>query len=125
MTGPTSTPDDPPPRSSRRLPWRPVLALLIALLAAGLLGTCSVRPGVLDQVRIVGVLKVATRNSPTAYYLGAQGPEGPEFDLASRFARELGVPVSFITLDSPAAVLEEVATGRAHIGAAGLSITAA
>jgi membrane-bound lytic murein transglycosylase F len=125
MTGPTSTPDDPPTRSSRRLPWRPVLALLTALLAAGLLGTCSVRPGVLEQVRILGVLKIATRNSPTAYYLGAQGPEGPEFELASRFARELGVPASFVTLASPGAVLEEVATGRAHIGAAGLSITAA
>jgi membrane-bound lytic murein transglycosylase F len=121
MAGPTSTPDDPPTRSPRRLPWRAALALL----AAALLGTCSARPGVLEQVRILGVLKVATRNSPTAYYLGAQGPEGPEFDLASRFARELGVPVRFVTLKTAGAVLEEVETGRAHIGAAGLSVTAA
>jgi membrane-bound lytic murein transglycosylase F len=120
MAGPTSTPDDPRTRSPRRLPWRAALALL----AAGLLGTCTARPGVLEQVRILGVLKVATRNSPTAYYLGAHGPEGPEFDLASGFARELGVPVRFVTLPSPAAVLEAVAAGRAHIGAAGLSITA-
>jgi len=121
MAGPTSTPDDPPTRSPRRLPWRAALALA----AAALLGTCSVRPGVLEQIRILGVLKVATRNSPTAYYLGAQGPEGPEFDLASRFGRELGVPVRFVTLTTPAAVLAEVESGRAHLGAAGLSVTPA
>lgn len=121
MAGPTSTPDEPPTWAQRRLPWRAALALV----AAALLGTCSMRPGVLEQVRILGVLKVATRNSPTAYYLGAQGPEGPEFDLASHFAAELGVPVRFVTLPTPGAVLEEVATGRAHLGAAGLSITPA
>jgi membrane-bound lytic murein transglycosylase F len=121
MAGPTSTPDEAATRASRRLPWK----VALALLAAGLLGTCSARPGVLEQVRILGVLKVATRNSPTAYYLGAHGPEGPEFDLASRFAAELGVPVRFVTLPSPAAVLAEVESGRAHLGAAGLAITAA
>jgi membrane-bound lytic murein transglycosylase F len=120
MVGPTSTPADPPARSSQRMPWRAALALL----AAGLLGTCSVRPGVLEQIRMLGMLKVATRNSPTAYYLGAQGPEGPEYELVSRFARELGVPVSFVSLASPDSVIEAVATGRAHIGAAGLSIAA-
>ncbi len=102
-----------------------VTRLSLALVSLALLGTCSARPGVLEQVRLLGVLKVATRNSPTAYYLGAQGPEGPEFDLASRFARELGVPVRFVTLPNPAAVLDEVASGRAHLGAAGLSIVPA
>ncbi|MBS0395313.1 MAG: membrane-bound lytic murein transglycosylase MltF [Proteobacteria bacterium] len=102
-----------------------VARLALALVSLALLGTCTARPGVLDQVRLLGVLKVATRNSPTAYYLGAQGPEGPEFDLASRFARELGVPVRFVTLPSAAAVLDEVASGRAHIGAAGLAVVPA
>jgi membrane-bound lytic murein transglycosylase F len=121
MAVPTSTPDLAPNPATRPLPWRAVGAVL----ALALLGTCSARPGVLEQVRLLGVLKVATRNSPTAYYFGAQGPEGPEFELASRFARELGVPVSFVTLMTPAAVLDEVQSGRAHLGAAGLSVTAA
>ncbi len=121
MAAPTSTREVPPHRSPRQLLWRGALVLALG----GLLGTCSARPDVLEQVRRLGFLKVATRNSPTAYYLGAQGPEGPEFELASRFARELGVPVMFVTLPSPAAVLEAVATGRAQLGAAGLSITPA
>ncbi len=121
MAVPTSTPDLPPKPAARPLPWPAVGAVL----TLAVLGTCSARPGVLEQVRLQGVLKVATRNSPTAYYFGAQGPEGPEFELATRFARELGVPVSFVTLMTPGEVLEEVETGRAHIGAAGLSVTPA
>src|SRR5262249_695649 len=89
----------------------------------GMLGTCTQRPGVLEQVRLLGELRIATRNHPTAYYLGATGPEGLEYQLASRFAATLGVPARFIALDSPAACLDAIATGRAHIGAAGLAIT--
>ncbi|HXQ31234.1 MAG TPA: membrane-bound lytic murein transglycosylase MltF [Steroidobacteraceae bacterium] len=107
--------------AARARPWR----FALVIVALGLLGTCAARPGVLDQVRIAGELRVATRNSPTAYYLGANGPDGPEYELASRFAAVLGVPARFITLDTPAAVLAEVASGRAHIGAAGLAITPA
>ena len=119
MTGSTGTPDLAPAR-----PWRkPALWALLGLAVTSLLGTCSARPGVLDQVRVLGELRVATRNSPSAYYLGAHGPEGPEFDLATSFAATLGVPVRFIPLPSPAAVLQAVARGQAHIGAAGLAIT--
>ena len=121
MAVPTSSPDLPPTPPARPRPWRTAGALL----TLALLGTCSARPGVLEQVRILGELRVATRNSPTAYFLGAQGPEGPEFELASRFARELGIPVRFVTVTTPAAVLAEVETGRAHLGAAGLSVTPA
>ena len=105
----------------------PPLALLqrtlLVLVATGLLGTCSHRPGVLAQARIQGALVVATHNSPTAYYLGAHGPEGPEYELATRFGVALGLPVRFLILPSAEAVLDAVATGRAHLGAAGLAIT--
>jgi membrane-bound lytic murein transglycosylase F len=119
MVPPTRIPDPAAARATPGLRWRAALALT----ACGLLGTCSARPGVLEQVRILGVLKIATRNSPTAYYFGAQGPEGPEYELATRFAHELGIAVRFMTLPSPAAVLAAVATGRAHVGAAGLAVT--
>lgn len=118
MTGFIGTSDPAAPA------WRkPALWALLGLGVSSLLGTCSARPGVLEQVRTLGELRVATRNSPGAYYLGAHGPEGPEYELASRFAARLGVPARFITLPSPAAVLDAVASGRAHIGAAGLAVT--
>jgi membrane-bound lytic murein transglycosylase F len=115
-----------PLRTPIALPGAPPLVLLrilLVLMATGLLGTCSPRPGVLTQARMLGALVIATHNSPTAYYLGARGPEGPEYELASRFGAAIGVPVRFLILPNVEAVLEAVATGRAHIGAAGLAIT--
>ena len=101
------------------LPWRVPTA--VAVLA--LLGTCTVRPGVVSQAHTVGALRVATYNSPTAYYLGAHGPEGPEYALASRFARSLGLRLEMIEYPSAAAAISAVAHGRAHIAAAGLAVT--
>ena len=115
IRSPLSLPGKPPPALLRRL--------LLVLVATGLLGTCSPRPGVLTQARMLGALVVATHNSPTAYYLGANGPEGPEYELATRFGAALGLPVRFLILPNAEAVLDAVATGRAHIGAAGLAIT--
>lgn len=100
-------------------PWR----LPTALALCALLGTCTSRPGVIEQARALGVLKVATCNGPTAYYLGAEGPEGPEYALASRFARSLGLKLEIVEVPSPADAVAAVARGRAHVAAAGLAIT--
>lgn len=85
-----------------------------------LLGTCSPHLNRLEQVQKYGVLKVATRNAPTTYYIGPDGPVGPEYELAKEFARHLGVTLEIHTLDSVAEVLAEVADGRAHLAAASL-----
>ena len=92
-----------------------------AILAVALLiGTCSRMPGSLEQIRAAGVIKVATRNSPLAYYEGAAGPEGPEYELAKAFAEKLGVRLEISLAKSGAAALAAVAHNRAHIAAAGL-----
>ena len=101
------------------LPWRIPTALAIFAL----LGTCTARPGVVEQARTVGALRVATYNSPTAYFLGAHGPEGPEYALATRFARSLGLKLEILQYPSPAAAIAAVAHGKAHIAAAGLAVT--
>jgi membrane-bound lytic murein transglycosylase F len=62
-----------------------------------------------------------TRNLPSAYYLGASGPQGPEFDLASRFAAELGVRLFMYSVPNVADAMREVESHRAHIAAAGLT----
>lgn len=93
----------------------------LAILAVLLLGTCSQPPSVLQQILELGEIRVVTRNSPSAYYLGAQGPVGPEFDLASAFAAEIGVALHIYTVPSLAEVYAEIASGRAHVAAAGLT----
>ena len=68
-----------------------------------------------------GELRVVTRNMPSTYYLGAAGPQGPEFDLASRFAAELGVRLVIYSVPNVADVMRELESRRAHIAAAGLT----
>ncbi len=85
-----------------------------------IIGTCSRMPGTYEQIRLLGTLKVATRNSPMAYYEGVSGPEGPEYELAAGFARRLGVDLELRLAASGAAALEEVLRNRAHVAAAGI-----
>lgn len=66
-----------------------------------------------------------TLNLPTCYYLGAQGPEGLEYDLASRFAARLGVRLKIYAVPSEAAIRSELAAGHADIAAAQLTASPA
>ncbi len=88
-----------------------------------MLGTCSPQSTVLDRLLDTGTLRVVTRNSPTAYYLGPEGPVGPEYDLAKNFADWLGVELEVYTPDSLAEILREVEAGRADVAAASLTVT--
>ena len=97
------------------------LKVLLGLLTTLLLATCSQPTPLLDRILADGELRVVTRNSPDAYFLGSHGPQGPAYDLASRFAESLGVPLRLYTVDTREAAIEEIAAGRAHVAAAGLS----
>lgn len=97
------------------------LKIALAILATLLLGTCSQPPSVLDQIMATGELRVVTRNLPSTYYLGASGPQGPEFELASQLAAELGVRLYMYSVPNVADVIRELESRRAHIGAAGLT----
>jgi membrane-bound lytic murein transglycosylase F len=68
-----------------------------------------------------GELRVVTRNSPDAYYLGSHGPEGPAYELASRFAEHLGVSLRLYAVRTREEAIQEVLAGRAHVAAAGLT----
>jgi membrane-bound lytic murein transglycosylase F len=99
------------------------LRLLLYIALAALLGTCSSQPPILDQILEVGELRVVTRDSPTAFVEGPDGPSGPEFDLAQAFADELGVALVIEPVQSVSEVLPQLIAGKAHMAAAGLSIT--
>ena len=78
----------------------------------------------LEQIRQRGELRVVTLNLPTCYYLGAQGTEGLEYELATRFATELGVKLAMYPVANERALQAELAAGRADIAAASLTSTA-
>lgn len=99
------------------------MRLLVIITLAGLIGTCSSSPPLLDQVLETGELRVVTRDSPTAYAIGPDGPSGPEFDLAQAFADELGVALVIDPVASISEILPKLLSGDAHMAAAGLSIT--
>src|SRR5690606_38095536 len=98
-----------------------MVKVALAIVATLLLGTCSQPPTVLEQIIRSGELRVVTRNLPSAYYLGADGPQGPEFELASRFAAELGVKLYIYAVPNVADAIRELESRRAHIAAAGLT----
>lgn len=80
--------------------------------------------GQLDAIKARGELVIATRNSPTNWYIDRDGqPAGPEHDLATAFAESLGVEPRFVVLDSVDDVLKAVRTGRADLAAASITRT--
>ena len=96
---------------------------LFYIAVAALLGTCSVPPSLLDRVLETGELHVVTRDSPSSYVIGPDGPSGPEFDLIRAFADELGVAVIVEPVGSVSEIVPQLLSGQADMAAAGLSIT--
>ena len=101
------------------------LVLAVLLVALGAASSCSklTPAGALDAIHARGELRVATLNLPTCYYLGAQGTEGLEYELASAYAARLGVRLTMYALANERALQQELATGRADIAAASLTNT--
>jgi membrane-bound lytic murein transglycosylase F len=77
----------------------------------------------LDAVKHAGELVVLTRNSPTTFYEGPDGPAGFEYDLAHAFAERLGVTLRMKTVDHFRDVLPMVADGQGDFAAAGITVT--
>jgi membrane-bound lytic murein transglycosylase F len=95
--------------------------LSVAAAAALLLAACTQPQSALQRIRARGELRVVTLNAPTSYYLGAQGPQGFEYRLASAFARQLQVRLVIEPLPDEAAMRAALTTGRADLAAAQIS----
>ena len=97
-------------------------ALTLAAAAVLLFAGCTRHePTALDAVRARGELRIVTLNLPTCYYLGAQATEGLEYELANRFASQLGVKLTMYPVANERAMQDELAASRADIAAASLS----
>ncbi len=105
------------------LPWTKAA---FAVSAVALLATYAPVPGLIAQIKALGELRVVTRNGPLAFYRGVNdAPEGPEYELARRFASDLGVRLKITPMRSYADIYAAVTSGQAHLAAAGLRIPAA
>lgn len=102
----------------------PMVRLAALTAAATLLASCQPMPSALDQIRARNELRVVTLNLPTSYYLGAQGTEGLEFELARAFASQLGVTLLMYPVANEQAMRDALASGQADIAAAQLTATA-
>ena len=100
-----------------------ISAILLGLSAVPLITQHAQSPSVLEQIRKQNELVVLTRNSPTTYYAGANGPTGFEYDLAQLFADYLGVRLKIVVPENFNAIIPNVAQRNVHLAAAGLTIT--
>ncbi|UYG08368.1 membrane-bound lytic murein transglycosylase MltF [Halomonas sp. M4R1S46] len=96
---------------------------LCALLLLGLVSDPPDRsPGPhLEAVRERDFLSIQTRNTPTTYYEGREGPTGFEYELMRRFADHLGVSLTLDADHNIAGVLEAVRE-EGDLGAAALPL---
>ena len=101
-----------------------LLRIPLALAVLVLLGSCSPPPAMQGFFRPRAVLRVVTLDSPTSYYLGPNSTRGLEFDLASAFAKRLGVELYMYPVASVSAMQAELASGRADIAAAQITADA-
>lgn len=103
----------------------PRLITITLITAFALLAQRDRTPTVLEHIRTRGELRVVTLNRPTCYYLGARGPKGLEYDLASRFAASLGLRLKIYAVADEADMQSALASGRADIAAAQITADAA
>ena len=100
-----------------------IVRVSLWLFIAFMLGACGKPPSLLEQVQSRNELIVITRNSPTTYYEGVDGPTGFEYELAKGFADYLGVELRIVVPPNFTDILPLVARGDGHLAAAGLTVT--
>ena len=102
--------------------YRVLISLMLALLLSG----CQWQEKPLDpleRIRESGVLRVGTLNNQLSYYIGADGPTGLDYELAQRFAKELGVKLEMQTIFTLSGLFPALKNGDVDIVAAGLTVT--
>lgn len=98
-----------------------VLALMLILMLSA---ACSEpKRSQVEQIQQQGVLKILTRNTPSTYYEGADGPAGMEYELTSLFAEHLGVKLEIDSNHDINDIYSSLTSTNAHLAAAGLEVS--
>ncbi len=77
----------------------------------------------LERVYESGEMVIITRNTPTTYYVGPEGPTGFEYDLAKAFALHLGVTPRMVVYNEFSSILPAIYSKKAQLAAAGITYT--
>jgi len=98
--------------------------LLVCVVALPFLYSGDDRPTQLEQVQQRGSLKLLTRNAASSFYLGVDGPTGPEYELVRQFCRYLDVVLEVEDADAFSHLTTRLETGQGDLIAANLTPTA-
>lgn len=100
-------------------------SLIFGVLTISLITGCSGESGAQQNLITPsesGVLKVATRNGSTTYYLDRhQNPAGPEYAMIKDYASARGWGVEWTMFDATSAVIGALENNTVHLAAAGLT----
>lgn len=77
--------------------------------------------GDLDEIKAKGVLRVLTRNNSSSYFISKGRQLGFEYELAKRFAAELGVRLAIVVPESRSQLIPALLRGDGDIIAAGMT----
>ncbi len=79
----------------------------------------------LETIKAKGHIEIASRNGPTTFYEGRNGPTGFEYQLAQLFAKEIGVGLKISNSSPLQDIFGGLESGDVDIAAAGLTVTPA
>ncbi|MEA1889778.1 MAG: membrane-bound lytic murein transglycosylase MltF [Pseudomonadota bacterium] len=114
-----------PTQQKKRLRRIRIIGVLVALLLSipVLILEFTWEENQLERIQSAGKLSVITFNGPTTYYESNQETGGFEYELASAFAKKLGVELDIKLVDQFDQIMPAVKAAHVDMAAAGLSIT--
>lgn len=107
--------------SEKNMQYYKLRVLIIIGMAVLFMQACS---DTADDIMQRDELVVITRNAPTTYYEYKDDFAGVEYDLATGFAKSLGMKARFVVKDSVDEILTALENNEGDFAAAGLTHTA-
>jgi len=93
--------------------------LVIVIALAALLTGCE-KPTTLEKIQKHETLHVITRNAPSVYYEGREGPMGFEYELALLFAKELDLTLDIKVASTRSQILSALDNEYTNFAAAAM-----
>jgi len=83
----------------------------------------SLKPTLLSKIKKNKQLNVVLLNSPSTYYIGAEGPQGFEYDLLKLYADHLGVDLNITVASTVKEAISYIGNPSVHIISSSLAKT--